>query len=144
MKKMISRWSILIAALLIPALFTELKGGFGQENGPSRNENESSKSIHYLQNARGLLNQTSVEYKNKNYTGAEELATDAYLDNFEYVEHVLEQKGSHSMVQNIEHLMREELRDLLKNKANQTEIDKSIKASDVKLLEAIDLLNVVK
>ena len=141
---MISRWSILIAALLIPALFTELKGGFGQENGPSRNENESSKSIHYLQNARGLLNQTSVEYKNKNYTGAEELATDAYLDNFEYVEHVLEQKGSHSMVQNIEHLMREELRDLLKNKANQTELDKTIEATDAQLFKALNLLKGAK
>ena len=141
---MISRWSILIAALLIPALFTELKGGFGQENGPSRNENESSKSIHYLQNARGLLNQTSVEYKNKNYTGAEELATDAYLDNFEYVEHVLEQKGSHSMVQNIEHLMREELRDLIKNKANQTELDKTIEATDAQLFKAINLLKGAK
>ena len=138
------RWSILIGAILIPAVFTELKGGFGQENGPSRNENESSKSIHYLQNARGLLNQTSVEYKDKNYTGAEELATDAYLDNFEYVEHVLEQKGSHSMVQNIEHLMREELRDLIKNKANQTELDKTIEATDAQLFKAINLLKGAK
>ena len=144
MKKMNLRWSILIAAILIPALFTELKGGFGQEIGMSKNENESSKSIHYLQNARDLLNQTSVEYKEKNFTGAEELATGAYLDNFEYVEHVLEQKGSHSMVQNIEHLMREELRDLIKNKANQTELDMNIEVTDSKLLDAINLLNRTK
>lgn len=144
MKKMNLRWSILIAAILIPALFTELKGGFGQVNGTSKNENESSKSIGYLQNARNLLNQTSAEYKNKNYTGAEELATGAYLDNFEYVEHVLEQKGSHNMVQNIEHLMREELRDLIKNKANQTELDKNIEVTEAKLLDAINLLNGAK
>ena len=144
MKKMNLRWSILIAAILIPALFTELKGGFGQVNGTSKNENESSKSIGYLQNARNLLNQTSAEYKNKNYTGAEELATGAYLDNFEYVEHVLEQKGSHNMVQNIEHLMREELRDLIKNKANQTELDMNIEVIDAKLLDAINLLNGTK
>ena len=87
MKKMNLSWSILIAAILIPALFTELKGVFAQANETIKNENESSKSIHYLQNARNLLNQTSVEYNNKNYTGAEELATGAYLDNFEYVEH---------------------------------------------------------
>ena len=141
MKKIYLRWSILIVAILIPALFTELKDGFGQENGMSKNENESSNSIHYLQKARDLLNQTSVEYKNKNYAGAEELATGAYLDNFEYVEHVLQQKGSHSMVQIIEHLMREELRDLIKNKANQTELDKNIEVTDSKLLDAINLLN---
>ena len=138
------RWSILIAAILIPALFTELKGGFGQESGTNKNENESSKSIHYLQNAREMLNQTSAEYKIKNYTGAEELATGAYLDNFEYVEHVLQQKGSDSMVQNIEHLMREELRDLIKNKAKQTELDMNIEVTDAKLLDAINLLNGTK
>ena len=138
------RWSILIAAILVPALFAELKGGFGQESGTSKNENESSKSIQYLQNARDMLNQTSVEYKNKNYTGAEELSTGAYLDNFEYVEHVLEQKGSDSMVQNIEHLMREELRDLIKNKAKQTELDMNIEVTDAKLLDAINLLNGTK
>ena len=140
MKKMNFSWSILIAAILIPALFTELKGVFGQANETTKNENESSKSIHYLQNARNLLNQTSVEYNNKNYTGAEELATGAYLDNFEYVEHELEQKGSHSTVQDIEHLMREELRDLIKNKANQTELDKTIEATDAQLFKAINLL----
>lgn len=144
MKKMNFSWSILIAAILIPALFTELKGVFGQANETTKNENESSKSIHYLQNARNLLNQTSVEYNNKNYTGAEELATRAYLDNFEYVEHELEQKGSHSTVQDIEHLMREELRDLIKNKANQTELDKTIEATDAQLFKAINLLKGAK
>lgn len=138
------RWSILIAAVLVPALFTELKSGSGQENEMTQNENESNKSIHYLQNARNLLNQTSIEYNNKNYTGAEELATVAYLDNFEYVEHELEQKGSHSTVQDIEHLMREELRDLIKNKANQTELEMNIKDTDAKLLEAINLLKDAK
>jgi hypothetical protein len=65
------------------------------------------------------LNQTSVEYKNSNYTGAEELAIVAYLDNFEYVESELEKKGSHTLMQDIEHMMREEIRALIKNKANE-------------------------
>ena len=100
MKKIDLKWSILVAAILVPTLITEFKSSSGQEN-ETKAEIESNKYIHYLQNARNLLNQTSDEYRNNNYTGAEELATAAYLDNFEYVEHVLEEKGSHSFMQDI-------------------------------------------
>ena len=140
MKKVYLTWPILIAAILVPVSISELKNGSGQENETTVTENESNKFIDYLQNARNLLNQTSIEYKNSNYTGAEELAIVAYLDNFEYVESELEKKGSHSLMQEIEHMMREELRDLIKNKANQTELDMHINATDAKLLEAINLL----
>ena len=140
MKKVYLRWPILIAAILVPVSISELKDGSGQENEMTVTENESNKYIDYLQNARNLLNQTSVEYKNSNYTGAEELAIVAYLDNFEYLESELEKKGSHSLMQDIEHMMREELRDLIKNKANQSELDMHISATDAKLLEAINLL----
>jgi len=140
MRKIYLRWPILIAAILVPVSISELKNGSGQVNETTLIENESNKYIDYLQNARNLLNQTSVEYKNSNYTGAEELAIVAYLDNFEYVESKLEKKGSHSLMQEIEHMMREELRDLIKNKANQTELDMHINATDAKLLEAINLL----
>ena len=140
MRKIYLRWPILIAAILVPVSISESKNGSGQENETTVTENESNKYIDYLQNARNLLNQTSVEYKNSNYTGAEELAIVAYLDNFEYVESELEKKGSHSLMQEIEHMMREELRDLIKNKANQTELDMHINATDAKLLEAINLL----
>src|SRR6266540_1841189 len=141
MKKVYLTWPILIAAILVPVSISELKNGSGQENETTvtENENESNKYINYLQNARNLLNQTSVEYKNSNYTGAEELAIVAYLDNFEYVESELEKKGSHSLMQDIEHMMREELRYLIKNKANQSELDMHINATDAKLLEAISV-----
>ena len=140
MKRIHLRWPILIAAILVPISISELKNGSGQENETIVIENESNKYIDYLQNARNLLNQTSVEYKNSNYTGADELVIVAYLDNFEYVESELEKKGSHSLMQDIEHMMRQELRDLIKNKANQSELDMHISATDAKLLEAINLL----
>jgi hypothetical protein len=146
------RWTILIAAILLPASFSELKHGFGQENEPAQSEDESNKFVDYLQNARDLLNQTSAEFKNSNYTGAEELANTAYLDNFEHVEHELEEKGSPSFMEDLEekgspsfmedleHMMREELRDLIQGKVDQTELDMHINATDAKLVEAIDLL----
>jgi len=142
MKKVIInlRWTIIIAAILLPVSFSELKYGFGQENETAQNENESNKFVNYLENARNLLNQTSVEYSNSNFTGAEELANIAYLDNFEYVEDELEEKGSHSFMEDLEHMMREELRDLIQDKVGQTELDMHINATDAKLVEAIDLL----
>jgi hypothetical protein len=133
------RWTILIAAILIPASFSDLNYGFGQEN-ETAPAGESNKYVNYLESARSLLNQTSVEYKNGNFTGAEELADMAYLDNFEHVEDVLEEKGSHSFMEDLEHMMREDLRELIKDKADQTDLDMHINATDTKLAEAIDLV----
>lgn len=133
------RWTILIGAILLPASYSVLKHGFGQENETAQTEDESNKFVDYLQNARDLLNQTSIEFKNSNYTGAEELANTAYLDNFEHVEHELEEKGSPSFMEVLEHIMRE-LRDLIQDKVNQTKLDMHINATDAKLVEAIDLL----
>ena len=89
---------------------------------------------------RDLLNKTSIEFKNSNYTGAEELANTPYLDNFEHVEHELEEKGSPSFMEDLEHMMREELRDLIQDKADQSELDSHINATDSKIVEAIDIL----
>lgn len=134
------RWTILIAAVLVPTSVSNLNYGFGQENGTAQGDEETDKSVNYLDNARNLLNQTSVEYENGNFTGAEELADTAYLDNFEHVEGILEEKASKSFMEDIEHMMREDLRKLIQDKADQSELDMHINATDAKLAEAIDLV----
>jgi len=140
MDKIILKWSILIAAIVMPLSVCGIQMGLAQEKEAVGTEDESNKFVDYLENARSLLNQTSVEYKNSNYTGAEELATTAYLDNFEHVEDELEKKSSHSFMEDIEHKMREDLRDLIKNKVQQSELDTHINSTDSKLVEAINLL----
>ena len=140
MKKINLKWNILITAIIIPLSVSGMQMGFAQEKEAVGTEGESNKFVDYLENARSLLNQTSVEYKNSNYTGAEELAIAAYLDNFEHVEEELEKKSSHAFMEDIEHKMREELRDLIKDKAQQSELDIHINATDAKLVEAINLL----
>ena len=141
MEKINLKWSILIAAIIMPLSVSEMQMGFALEKGAIGTEGKSNKFVDYLENARGLLNQSSFEYRNSNYTGAEELATIAYLDNFEYVEEELEKKSSHAFMEDIEHMMREELRDLIKDKVQQPELDIHINATDAKLVEAINLLN---
>ncbi len=140
MEKINLIWSILIAAIIMPLSVSEMQMGFALEKGAIGTEGKSNKFVDYLENARGLLNQSSFEYRNGNYTGAEELATTAYLDNFEHVEEELEKKSSHAFMEDIEHKMREELRDLIKDKVQQSELDVHINATDAKLVEAINLL----
>ena len=140
MEKINLKWSILIAAIIMPLCVSEMQMGFALEKGAIVTEGKSNKFVDYLENARGLLNQSSFEYRNSNYTGAEELATTAYLDNFEHVEEELEKKSSHAFMEDIEHKMREELRNLIKDKVQQSELDVHINATDAKLVEAINLL----
>jgi len=140
MEKINLKWSILIATIIMPLYVSEMQMGFAQEKEAIGIDSKQNKFVDYLENARSLLNQSSFEYKNSNYTGAEELAIAAYLDNFEHVEEELEKKSSHAFMEDIEHKMREELRDLIKDKAQQSELDIHINATNAKLLEAINLL----
>jgi len=134
------KWGIYIAAIVMPLSLSGLQVGLAQEKKAVGTEDELNILVDYLEKARSLLNQTSVEYKNSNYTGAEELAITAYLDNFEHVEDELEKKSSHSFMEDIEHKMREDLRNLIKDKVQQSELDVHINATDAKLVEAINLL----
>lgn len=43
-------------------------------------------------------------------------------------------------MEDIEHKMREDLRDLIKDKVQQSELDTHINSTDAKLVEAINLL----
>jgi hypothetical protein len=97
-------------------------------------------AVTYAQTARELLNQTMNEYSEGNSTGAEELATRAYLDNFEHVEAPLEVRGAGDLMHELEGMMREELRGMIKDNASVEEVGMHINATDAKLSEAISIL----
>lgn len=109
-----------------------------ENTNPSTN---SSKVTAYAEAASQLLNQTKIEYHKGNTTGAEELVIRAYLDNFEYVEAPLEQKGQQKLKEEIEIMMRDDLRTLIKEKVSIQEIDNLVNITDGKLRVAIDILN---
>jgi hypothetical protein len=128
--------------------FEEEEKGQGQHQGSKNgyitlftttndNTTEDNSSVKYIENAAQLLNQVSAEYKKGNFTGAGELAIRAYLDNFEYVEPDLEKHGAKDLKEQIEDMMRVELRDMIKNKVSQDELDSQINATDLKLDEAM-------
>ena len=101
-------------------------------------------SIVYTETARNLLNQVSTEYKKGNFSGAEELATTAYLDNFEYVEAPLEKKGGSEIMKQLEGMMRKDLREMIKDEVPYEKLLSHINATDTKLDEAISILNKTK
>jgi hypothetical protein len=128
--------------LVIGSMFlSTLALGQSQVKGQNETEETSDSTITFAQTARQLLNQTMDEYSRGNSSGAEELATQAYLDNFEYVEPALEQKGATDLKEQIEGMMREELRDMIRDDATIEEVDSHINATDAKLMEAISILN---
>ena len=58
---------------------------------------------------KSLLNQTLSEYRNQNFTGAQGVASSAYLDQFEFIEAPLD-KYDKALKENTELMLREQLR----------------------------------
>jgi hypothetical protein len=137
---------LLIAGLITPILVLQSNPfAFGQTEISNQTETGvTDPAITYAQAAIQLLNQTQMEYSTGNSTGAEELGTEAYLENFEHVESPLEKKGAEELKEQIEDMMREDLRELIRNNASAEELSSHISETGAKLMEAISILNSTK
>ena len=111
--------------------------GISEENlGGSQAAIEPIKVIAEIRN---ILNQTIQEYKQQNYNEAENLAIRAYLDNFEYIENILAEKDK-AFMQNIEVMLREQLRQMIQNKVSPEELQQHIDKINSNLDQAEKLL----
>jgi hypothetical protein len=72
--------------------------------------------VKIIENIQVLLNKILEEYKAQNYTGAEEIATVAYLENYEYVEAPLAEKNE-ELMEETEIMLREDLSTAIEEKA---------------------------
>ena len=131
--------SVVIGFYLSFGTFANNSTALAQES--TNNTKNIDPSIVYTETARNLLNQVSTEYKKGNFSGAEELATRAYLDNFEYVEAPLEKKGGSEIMKQLEGMMRKDLRGMIKDQVPYKKLLSHINATDSKLAEAILILN---
>jgi hypothetical protein len=100
---------------------------------------DQSSSDQLISNIRDLLNQTITEYDSQNYSEAESLATKAYLENYEYIEAPLAQKNQ-TLMKATEVMLREELRQLIQERAPSQEIQAQIEKINVNLDQAEGLL----
>lgn len=144
--------------LEIESFFRDLKDSLSQKSDPQSilklitaiqtklNENESNFQSNgslaiYFGNIKNLLSNISGAIRsNSDYSSAEKYATAAYLDNFEYLEPPLE-KVDPNLKNSLELMMREELRELIKNK-QQSETSVLLTSITNNLTKAANLLNV--
>jgi hypothetical protein len=90
----------------------------------------------YISNIRSLLDQTMASYSANDTTKAEELATTAYLDNFEHIEKPIGKELSDQG----ESLLREKLRTQISSNAPVDEIKQTISEANMVLDKAENLL----
>jgi high-affinity iron transporter len=144
--------------LEIESFFRDLKDSLSQKSDPQSilklitaiqtklNENESNFQSNdsltiYFGNIKNLLSKISSAIRNNSdYSSAEKYATAAYLDNFEYLEPPLE-KVDPNLKSRLELMMREDLRELIKNK-QQSETIVLLTSITNNLTKAANLLNV--
>jgi hypothetical protein len=109
-------------------------------NVTSSGTGEPETPLEFISVIRGLLNQTVIEYTNQNYTGAEELATTAYLDNYEYVEGRLAEIDR-PLMETTEIQMREELRKMILDRVPVEELQDHIDEINANLDKSVELLS---
>ena len=131
---LLSKSDIQSITVLIKALQTNLA-----ENESDTQSNDSLRP--YFANIKNLLSDLDAAIRNdSDYSSAEKYATTAYLDNFEYLEAPLE-KVDPILMKNLELMMREQLRELLKN-SQQSEAIVLLNNITTNLSKAADLLNI--
>jgi plastocyanin len=92
-----------------------------------------------ISTVRTFLNQIINEYRNQNFTGAQGLASSAYLDHFEFIEAPLE-KHNKSLSNDTEIMLREQLRQMIKDKSAEENIQQLINKININLDKAERLL----
>jgi hypothetical protein len=88
---------------------------FSQIEGEDTQETQRQ-PVKIIEDIQVLLNKILNEYKAQNYTGAEDLATVAYLENYEYVETPLEEKNE-ELMEETEIMLREDLSTAIEERA---------------------------
>ena len=102
-------------------------------------EEEDNDLLEYVENIRKLLEQTKIEYSNGNNDIALSLATKAYLDNFEFLESPLIELGHEDLMEEVEIMLREELREMIRNQEPTSSVNSQVDS----ILEKMDTIATV-
>ena len=96
--------------------------------------------VQIIEDIQVLLNKILHEYEAQNYTGAEDLATVTYLENYEYIEAPLEKKNK-ALMEETEIMLREDLRTAIDDKVPLKEVQQLINNINSNLDRAKQLFN---
>jgi hypothetical protein len=129
--------STVLSVLLTILLFFGYGLGLNISSGQGSDADER-KPAEIITSIRSLLNQTIVEYQNKNFSGASALVEEAYLENYEFIEAPLAEQNE-TLMEETEVMLREQLRDLVKNDSTETDVQMLVEKINSNLYQA-DLL----
>jgi hypothetical protein len=101
---------------------------------------EEQDPIAFINNVKSLLTELAAAYRAQDYQGAENIAIEAYLENYEFVEAPLAELDRELMEQT-EVLLREELRQMITNRAPIDQIEHHIGLINANLDRATQLLS---
>ena len=87
---------------------------------------EGNDLLDYVETIKTLLTDAKSEYRQGNADLALSYATKAYLDNYEFLEGPLIDAGERELMEEVEILMREELRQMIRDGAPVSEVDEQI------------------
>jgi hypothetical protein len=109
---------VLILASIHPVIvFSQVK---------EQDEKETQRQpVQIIEDIQILFNKILSEYKAQNYTGAEELATITYLENYEYIEAPLGKKNK-ALMEETEIMLREDLRTAIDDKVPLEKVEQLI------------------
>jgi hypothetical protein len=124
---------VVVVAAISLVIVNNIPPSFAQAANTTSNE---KRSLDYISNIRSLLDQVISSYSANDATKAKELATTAYLDNFEHIEQPIGKELSDQG----ESLLREKLRAQIGNNASVEEIKQTISEINMLLDKAENLL----
>ena len=81
-------------------------------------EKEEKDPIVLISVIRGLLNQSIIEFKEENYTGASDLVDIAYIDNYEFIEDPLKELDK-DLMKETEVMIREDYSDAIEDEESE-------------------------
>lgn len=100
---------------------------------------EEQDPIAIINNIKSLLDKLLSAYQSQNYDEAESIAIEAYLENYEHIEALIAEHDEQLMLQT-ETMLREELRQMIEDKAPVDQIQQHIANIEANLDKAASLL----
>ena len=130
--------STLLSMSLTILLFFGYGLGLNLSNGQESDAEERNPG-EIITEIRSLLNQTIIEYQNKNSSGASALVEEAYLENYEFIEAPLAEQNE-TLMKETEVMLREQLRDLVKSDGVEADVQALLQKINSNLDQADKLL----
>jgi hypothetical protein len=100
---------------------------------------EEQDPIAIINNIKSMLSQLIAAYGSQDYQGAESIAIEAYLENYEYIEAPIAQRDQQLMEQT-EVMLREELRQMIMDRVPIEQVEQHIAMINANLDRATELL----